>query len=154
MPIEKQQSRDAAANRQSAIGNRPFIEVSAGLVFRAGKLLITQRRAGAHLGGLWEFPGGKREPGETFEECLVRELREELGIEIIVGEILESLTHDYPEKSVHLKFFCCRWRQGEPQTLGCADFRWILGPELNDYKFPAADAQLLKLLRDRPQIWV
>ncbi len=63
------------------------VDVAAGLIFRDGKLLITQRRTDAHLGGLWEFPGGKREPNETFEECLVRELREELGIEVVVGEL-------------------------------------------------------------------
>src|SRR3954468_4948554 len=97
------------------------VDVAAGLVFREGKLLIARRFDNVHLGGLWEFPGGKREAGETFEQCLARELREELGIEIEVGEVLESLTHDYSEKSVHLKFFQCRWKQGEPQTLGCAD---------------------------------
>jgi mutator protein MutT len=129
------------------------IEVSAGLVFRDGKLLITQRHADTYLGGLWEFPGGKREPGETFEECLVRELREELGIEVEVGEILESLTHDYPEKSVRLEFFRCCWKQGEPQTLGCADFKWIGRAELDDYPFPAADARLLKLLKRSPELW-
>src|SRR5947209_16154187 len=85
------------------------IEVAAGLVFRDGKLLITQRRADAHLGGLWEFPGGKREQDETFEECLRRELREELGVEVIVGELFESVTHAYPEKTVQLKFFRCQW---------------------------------------------
>src|SRR5438445_9702660 len=98
---------------------RPSIEVSAGLVFRDGKLLITQRHADAHLGGLWEFPGGKREGDETFEECLVRELREELGIEVEVGVAIESLTHDYPEKTVLLKFFRCRWKANEPRPLGC-----------------------------------
>ncbi len=132
---------------------RSLIEVSAGLVFRDGKLLITQRHAGAHLGGLWEFPGGKREPGETFEECLVRELREELAIEIIPGEILESLTHDYPEKSVHLKFFHCRWQSGEPQALGCADWKWIGADELPQHEFPAADARLLARLICTPKWW-
>ena len=155
MPIEKQQgiSDDGTSNRQSTIGNRQLIEVSAGLVFRNGQLLITQRHADAHLGGLWEFPGGKREPGETFEECLIRELREELGIEIVVGDILESLTHDYPEKSVHLKFFRCRWEHGEPQTLGCADFKWIGPAELDKYPFPAADARLLQVLKSSPGLW-
>src|SRR6266853_275359 len=81
------------------------IDVAAGLVFRDGKLLITQRYAEAHLGGLWEFPGGKREPNETFEQCLTRELSEELGIEVVVGQLVESLTHEYPGKSVHLRFF-------------------------------------------------
>jgi mutator protein MutT len=73
------------------------IEVSAGLVFRNGKLLITQRYTDAHLGGLWEFPGGKRECDETFEACLTRELREELGIDVRVGELVETIEHAYPE---------------------------------------------------------
>ena len=132
---------------------RNLIEVSAGLVFRDGQLLITQRHAGAHLGGLWEFPGGKREPHETFAECLVRELREELGIEIIPGQILESLTHDYPEKSVHLKFFHCRWQSGEPRALGCADWKWIGADELDQHQFPAADARLLARLKSTPEWW-
>ena len=130
-----------------------LIEVSAGLVFRHGQLLITQRPAGAHLGGLWEFPGGKREPGETFEECLVRELQEELGIEVIPGKILESLTHDYPEKSVHLVFIACRWQHGEPQALGCADWKWIGVDELDQHQFPAADTRLLERLKSSPDLW-
>ena len=68
--------------------NSKSIEVAAALVFRNGKLLIAQRHAKAHLGGLWEFPGGKRHAEETFEECLVREIREELGVEISVGELM------------------------------------------------------------------
>jgi len=130
-----------------------IIEVSAGLVFRDGKLLITQRHAAAHLGGLWEFPGGKREPSETFEQCLIRELREELGIEVEVGELLESLTHDYPEKSVHLKFFRCRCERSEPQLLGCADFKWIGREELANYRFPAADARLLQRIQNAMELW-
>jgi mutator protein MutT len=129
------------------------IEVSAGLVFREGKLLITQRHADAHLGGLWEFPGGKREGDETFEECLVRELHEELGIEVEVGELLESLTHSYPEKTVVLKFFRCRWRQNEPRALDCLDLKWVTASELGDYEFPAADARLLERLRGSPELW-
>ena len=86
-------------------GSRPVTEVSAALIFHDGKLLITRRHDDAHLGGLWEFPGGKREPDETFEQCLVREIREELGVEISVGKLFESVTHAYPEKTVNLKFF-------------------------------------------------
>jgi mutator protein MutT len=129
------------------------IEVSAGLVFRAGKLLITQRHADSHLGGLWEFPGGKREANETFEECLVRELREELGIEVEVGELLESLTHAYPGKTVVLKFFRCRWKLNEPQAIDCSDLRWVTAAELRHYEFPAADARLLEMLQSSPQLW-
>jgi mutator protein MutT len=128
-------------------GDKKQIEVSAALVFHSGKLLITQRLASVHLGGLWEFPGGKRQPHETFEECLVREIREELGIEISVGELFEEITHAYTEKKVHLKFFICKLLRGEPQLLGCAAFKWIGKSELADYEFPAADVQLLEKLR-------
>ncbi|HZL43973.1 MAG TPA: (deoxy)nucleoside triphosphate pyrophosphohydrolase, partial [Verrucomicrobiae bacterium] len=97
------------------------IEVSAGLVFRDGKVLITRRPAGAHLAGLWEFPGGKRRAGESFEACLCRELREELGIEVRVERLVEKLTHQYPEKTVHLRFFRCAWQEHEPRPLGCPE---------------------------------
>ena len=123
------------------------IEVSAALIFRNGKLLITQRHAGAHLGGLWEFPGGKRERNETFEQCLVRELREELGIEVEVGGLFEEISHAYSEKTVCLKFFTCKLISGEPQPLDCAAFKWVEKAELADYGFPAADARLLDKLR-------
>ena len=113
----------------------PVIDVAAALVFRDGKLLITQRHADAHLGGLWEFPGGKREPDETFEACLVRELREELGIEVAVGELVESLTHAYPEKTVHLRVLplpldasMSRSRWAAPPSNGCAPPNWTITP--------------------------
>jgi mutator protein MutT len=125
---------------------KKIVEVSAALIFHGGKLLITQRHPDSHLGGLWEFPGGKREPGETFESALVREIREELGVEIAVGELFEEIAHDYPEKSVHLKFFLCRLLSGEPQPLDCAAVKWIERPELMTHDFPAADARLLENL--------
>src|ERR1043166_6575489 len=129
------------------------IDVAAALVFRDGKLLITQRNAESHLGGLWEFPGGKREPNETFEHCLTRELREELGIEVVVGELLEMLTHDYPEKTVHLRFFLCKWEAHEPRPLGCQAFKWVNPRELMEHAFPAADARLLEKLRVESRLW-
>lgn len=129
------------------------IEVSAGLIFRSGKLLITQRHAGDHLGGFWEFPGGKREPGETFEQCLTRELREELGVEVSVGELFESVTHDYGDKTVYLKFFLCQLATGEPQPLDCAALKWVSQEGLAAHAFPAADAQLLRRLAADPGCW-
>jgi mutator protein MutT len=124
------------------------IEVSAALIFRDGKILITQRHTSAHLGGLWEFPGGKCEPGETFEQCLVREIQEELGIEIEVGQLLEEISHAYAEKTVRLKFFICKFISGIPQPLDCAAFKWIEKAEMAEFEFPAADARLLEKLRE------
>jgi len=123
------------------------IDVAAALVFRDGRILITQRCADSHLGGLWEFPGGKREAGETFEQCLVRELREELGVEAKIGGLFEEITHVYPDQAVHLNFFVCELSKGEPRPLGCAAAKWVGKPELGDYDFPAADARLLDRLR-------
>jgi len=130
-----------------------IIDVAAALVFRDGKLLITRRHAGAHLGGLWEFPGGKREPGETFESCLVREIREELNVGIAVDECFESVTHTYPEKTVRLEFFICRLLDGKPEPLGCEALRWVTRSELGDYAFPAADARLLEKLQAAETLW-
>jgi mutator protein MutT len=123
------------------------VEVSAALIFCGGRILIAQRHAKSHLGGLWEFPGGKRESNETFEQCLVRELREELGIEVEVGELFEEILHAYAEKSVRLKFFVCKLISGKPQPLDCAAFKWVNKMELADFEFPAADARLLEKLR-------
>jgi mutator protein MutT len=129
------------------------VEVSAALIFHGGKLLITRRHSKSHLGGLWEFPGGKREPGETFEQCLVREIREEVGVEISVGQLFEEIAHDYPEKSVHLKFFSCQLLAGEPQPVDCAAVQWVTKSELADFEFPAADRQLLAKLKSPGLDW-
>jgi len=129
------------------------IEVSAGLVFRDGLLLIAQRRPQDHLGGLWEFPGGKREPGEPAEDCLRRELMEELGIEVEIKELVETIAHEYPAKKVRLKFFRCVWRRHEPRAVGCHNFAWIGRDQLADYTFPAADGRLLQKLLATPGLW-
>ena len=115
--------------------------------------MITRRSAGGHLAGLWEFPGGKRESGETFEQCLQRELREELGIEVQILALFEELVHDYPDRSVHLKFFLCRWLRHEPVPILCDSLAWITSGELSQYAFPAADTRLLDKLRHAPELW-
>jgi mutator protein MutT len=122
------------------------IEVSAALIFHRGKLLITRRREGTHLAGLWEFPGGKREPDETFERCLVREIREELGMDISVGNLFEEIIHRYEDRTVRLKFYLCEWVGGAPQAIGCESYEWVVRDQLAQYKFPAADARLLEKL--------
>ena len=129
------------------------IDVAAAVVFRDGQVLITQRRPGDYLGGLWEFPGGKREAGETFEACLQRELMEELGIQVEVGEWLDSVTHTYPEKTIHLKFYRCAWRLYEPRALGCGDFAWVTAAQLSEYAFPPADETLLRKLLASAELW-
>lgn len=129
------------------------IEVAAGLVFCDGKLLITQRPAGGHLPDLWEFPGGKVELGETFEECLQRELFEELGIEVNVCEQVMTITHAYPEKTVELWFFLCQLVAGEPQGMEGQALAWVDQEDLGRHSFPEADAQLLVKLRQNPGWW-
>ena len=132
--------------------SKPVV-VAAGLLFRDGKLLITQRPAGGHLAGLWEFPGGKCEPGETLPECLQRELHEELGVVVNVRECVETLEHAYPEKTVQLSFYQCALVMDEPQGREGQSIAWVGSNELGDYQFPEADAQLLKKLRANPDWW-
>lgn len=130
------------------------IDVSAALVFRDGRLLIAQRPPGGHLAGLWEFPGGKVEPGETWEQCLRRELIEELAVETSVGPLYQEILHEYPGKSVRLRFFLCRiLSMAEPQPLGCAGLQWISREQLGAFEFPPADASLLDRLRSDSSVW-
>lgn len=129
------------------------IEVAAGLIFREGKLLLTQRQPEDHLGGLWEFPGGKRKSGESFEACLIRELREELGVEVRIRDELERVHHDYRIESVEIRFFRCRLLQGEPAPIECQALTWVTSGELSGYASPPADANLLQRLQDSPALW-
>jgi mutator protein MutT len=129
------------------------IDVAAALIFRDGRVLLTRRRPEDRLGGLWEFPGGKREGSETSAECLQRELGEELGVETEVGELVESITHAYPDQTVRLEFFRCRLLAGEPATLGCQALAWVSPAELASYRLPEADARLLTRLRNSPELW-
>ncbi len=144
---------DPPSPRSTQHATRDTVGVAAGLIFHDGRLLITQRAAGGHLAGLWEFPGGKREPGESFEACLKRELQEEIAVDVDVLELIESVDHAYPEKCVHLRFFRCRLTAGAPKAIDCADLRWIRREELTDFDFPAADAALIGKLESNPDLW-
>lgn len=152
--LPKAESRQSGARHSAARHPRRITDVAAALIFREGKILITRRHSDVHLGGLWEFPGGKREAGETFEQCLAREIREELGVGISIGELFEEVTHTYPEKTVRLKFFVCELVQGQPQALGCAAVKWIGKSELPSHEFPAADVRLLEKLEQHDCSWV
>ncbi|RJP76011.1 MAG: A/G-specific adenine glycosylase [Candidatus Zixiibacteriota bacterium] len=123
----------------------PHHDVTAGLISDGrGNLLITRRPEKGLLGGLWEFPGGKQEPGESLEECLARELREELAIEVEVGEKFAAVDHAYSHFRITLHVFRCRWVSGEPQALGVADWKWIRPSGLRDYAFPRADRWVIE----------
>jgi 8-oxo-dGTP diphosphatase len=128
--------------------------VAAGLVFQNGRLLIAQRRKGDHLGELWEFPGGKIEPGETAPEALRRELREELEIEVVVGDLLADVSHDYPQRRVRVSFYRCRPHAGVPRARGCEAFVWVTPQGLEDFEFPPADQEVLAMLRGSPHLWL
>ena len=129
------------------------IEVAAGLVFRDGKLLITKRPEGSHLAGLWEFPGGKREANETIERCLHRELKEALGIEVALGQALESVTHKHSVMTVQITFFLARLAKGEPRAIECAGLEWVTRENLAKFQFPPADQRLISRLVDDPSFW-
>ena len=129
------------------------IEVAAALIFDSYRLLIAQRPPGVHLEGLWEFPGGKREPGETYEACLLREIREELGCEVLVGSMLHESEHAYPEKCVRIRFFQCQVVSGIPKPLECASLRWVFQDSLGQFQFPEADQALIEQLKMHPEWW-
>jgi len=126
---------------------KPHYQVTAGLIWKEGKLLIARRPSEGMLGGLWEFPGGKQEPGETLQECLVREIREELDIAIEVGARLVSVDHAYTHFSITLHAFEARHLRGTPRAIGCADWRWITPEELDDFAFPRTDRRIIEYLQ-------
>lgn len=124
----------------------PSIEVVAAVIEKDGKFLITKRLERSHLGHCWEFPGGKLHPGESLEDCVVRECREEIDVLIKPLRKIKELWHTYPEITVHLHFFLCELISGEPRTVECADLVWARPNELSNYEFPEADKTILQEL--------
>ena len=121
------------------------IVVTAAVIDRDGRLLVTRRLKGVHLEGYWEFPGGKCDAGESLEACLARELREELDVEAQVGEEVFVTTHPYADRSVELHFFRCDLI-GEPRPLLGQEMRWATREELATLEFPPADDELIQRL--------
>jgi mutator protein MutT len=121
------------------------LAVVAAVIERDGRILITRRLPATHLGGSWEFPGGKPEPGESPEAALAREIREELGAEISVDEPIETVEWQYPDRRVRIAFYRCRIR-GEPRPLQGQEMAWVRPADLERYEFPAADATLIARL--------
>ena len=124
-------------------------EVVAALLWQGERFLACQRPAHKARGLLWEFVGGKVEPGETKQAALVRECREELGVTISVGEVYLELTHTYPDITIHLTLFEGRILEGTPQKLEHADLRWITPAEIPAYEFCPADQAILETLMAR-----
>jgi 8-oxo-dGTP diphosphatase len=123
----------------------PRIIVTAAVIEREGTYLVTRRPPGVHLGGMWEFPGGKCAHGESFEACLIREIREELGCEIEIEREVFSTAHAYPERLVELHFFACTLR-GQPTPVLGQEVRWVPRSDLTALDFPPADDELIALL--------
>jgi len=119
--------------------------VAAAVIEREGRFLVTRRLEGTHLAGTWEFPGGKREAGESLDACVRREILEELGAVCTVGAEIFAITHEYPERRVALYFFACTLH-GEPAALLGQEMRWVPREQLHELQFPPADAELLRML--------
>ena len=125
-----------------------LVEVVAGLIQdEKGRYLVTRRRAGSHLAGFWEFPGGKRESGESLEDALKRELAEELSAHFEVGDRVETVQWEYPERTIVIHFYRCRLESGtiEPREVQAMD--WVAPERLSDLDFPPADRDLITRLR-------
>jgi mutator protein MutT len=137
---------NAPDNRTS--GDVPRIVVTAAVIERDGAYLVTRRPPGVHLAGMWEFPGGKCDGGESLEACLTREIREELGCEIDVGGELFATAHAYAERLVELHFFACTLH-GQPTPVLGQEVRWVARTALSTLEFPPADDELIALLSGR-----
>ena len=124
---------------------RPRILVTAAVIERDGQFLLARRLEGTHLEGHWEFPGGKCEEGESLESCLARELREELDVECEVGPEILATVHEYPDRTIELRFFACAL-VGEPRPAIGQELRWVARADLATLPLPPADDELVRRL--------
>ena len=123
-------------------------EVVAALIWKNNKFMICQRPAHKARGLLWEFVGGKVESGETKEQALIRECKEELDILLSVGDVFLDVVHEYPDLTVHLTLFNATIAKGEPQKLEHNDIKWITPSEILNYEFCPADVEILDKIKD------
>ena len=136
-------AKDLRTSERGGGGNMKITEVVAALIRQGDKFRICQRPAHKARGLLWEFVGGKVEPGETKEQALIRECREELAVTLSVGDIFMDVIHEYPDLTVHLSLFNATIAEGEPQKLEHHDLRWITPSEIPNYEFCPADVEIL-----------
>ncbi len=127
----------------------PFEVIGVGVVLNPlGKVVIDQRKNEGPLGGLWEFPGGKQEKGETIKSTILREIKEELGITVSVEDELITFDHSYTHKRLRFVVHICNFLGGEPRPLASQEVRWVLIEELSNYPFPAANAKIISTLKE------
>ncbi|MDD4495532.1 MAG: (deoxy)nucleoside triphosphate pyrophosphohydrolase [Eubacteriales bacterium] len=126
-----------------------MVEVVAALIWDNDKFMICQRPAHKARGLLWEFVGGKVESGETKEQALIRECKEELAVTLTVGDVYMDVVHEYPDIMVHLTLFNATIAEGVPQLLEHNDIQWITPSEISNYRFCPADEEILKRLKDK-----
>ncbi len=125
------------------------IPVAVGIILRDSRVLVTRRREGTHLAGSWEFPGGVILPGETAEDALRRELKEELGVNVERATLIHRQSHSYPDRDVELHFFLCTGVEGEPSGLEGQDARWVSAGDLDHLSTPVANAEVIRMLKDQ-----
>jgi A/G-specific adenine glycosylase len=127
----------------------PHYDIAVGVVIKAGKVLIARRKPDAMLGGLWEFPGGKMQPNETAAQAAVREVREEVGIDVAADEApFATVRHAYSHFHITLRAVVCQHVRGRPKAIGCDVVRWVAAEELDGYAFPRANQKVLARLKD------
>ena len=126
---------------------KQFVEVVAALIWNKDKLMICQRPENKARGLLWEFVGGKVEKGETKEQALIRECKEELAITVEPHKIFAEVTHQYPDITIHLTLFNCTISRGRPQLLEHKNMKWITSAEIPNYEFCPADEEILKIIQ-------
>ncbi len=117
------------------------VSVAAALLEKEGRFLVAQRS-----NGLWEFPGGKQEPGESLGQALVREMKEELDLTVAAGQRFTTVRHSYPDKTIELHFYWCGLVEGAPRCLDCLDWRWVSLEEMEGFEFMEADTRVIELL--------
>lgn len=147
--LARERGTQAERPRRRRRRRGPHYEIAIAVIRRGDRILIAKRPPEGLLGGLWEFPGGKRQPGESLEAAVVREVAEELGIEVEAGAKIAAVDHAYSHFSITLHAFDCRYRAGTPRPLACQECAWVEPDQLDRYAFPAANRRVLELIVPR-----
>lgn len=121
---------------------KPHYDIAVGVIWNGNNLLISKRKSTGLLGGLWEFPGGKIQHNESSEDCVIREIKEELNITVAVVEYISTIQHAYSHFSITMRGYHCQYLEGDPEAIGCADWKWLDAKDLDTLPFPKANHKL------------